>query len=487
MTSRRAMLSNAGVGKPFAGEFPEGGSAHRETAVGVDTPNALSPTAGAPNAVAGASSVGKHAEGDSTHRERAIGKATPNALLPPAGVDTPNALSPPAGELPEGGSAHRESAIGKATPNALSRNAVVPTAGVRNAVAPMVGCTDRYFRRLLREITRQTTLYTEMAVAAGVVRNPALLGFDEAERPLVLQLAGDQPDALRGAAQLAAARGFDGLNLNFGCPSKAATAGGFGACMMQKPEAAVRAFGALQEASPLPVSIKCRLGVEQGVEQDVEPQDEAAEFLSFIERLHRAGCRSFVVHARKAWLKGLSPRANRSRPPLNYDFVFAAAQAFPDADFILNGGLQSPEQGFAIAKGNCSGIMLGRAVWNNPWCLASADRLIEAANPSLTRDGASVARTEDEILHRMIALSEQALSQGARVPSVLRGLTRMWRAKHGAAEWRSTLAAIATTAAQDRSQAPVLDALHLFLDRQQNPPLDRQALVETRQVLSLQT
>ena len=422
MTSRRAMLSNAGVG---------------------------------------ASSVGKHAEGDSTPRETA------------AGVDTPNALSPTAG----------------------APNAVVPTAGVRNAVAPMVGCTDRYFRRLLREITRQTTLYTEMAVAAGVVRNPALLGFDEAERPLVLQLAGDQPDALRGAAQLAAARGFDGLNLNFGCPSKAATAGGFGACMMQKPEAAVRAFGALQEASPLPVSIKCRLGVEQGVkqgvaqgvQQDAERQDEAAEFLSFIERLHQAGCRSFVVHARKAWLKGLNPRANRSRPPLNYDFVFAAAQAFPDADFILNGGLQSPEQGFAIAKGNCSGIMLGRAVWNNPWCLASADRLIEAANPSLTRDGASVARTEDEILHRMIALSEQALSQGARVPSVLRGLTRMWRARDGAAEWRSTLAAIATTAAQDRSQAPVLDALHLFLDRQQNPPLDRQALVETRQVLSLQT
>ena len=434
MTSRRAVLSTAVV--PPAG---------------VDTPNALSPTAGAPNAVAGASSVGKHAEGDSAHRKTAVGVDTSNALL---------------------------------------LNAVV-----RNAVAPMVGCTDRYFRRLLREITRQTTLYTEMAVAAGVVRNPALLGFDEAERPLVLQLAGDQPDALRGAAQLAAARGFDGLNLNFGCPSKAATAGGFGACMMQKPEAAVRAFAALQEASPLPVSIKCRLGVEQGVQQgvaqgaqqDVEPQSEAAEFLSFIERLHQAGCRSFVVHARKAWLKGLSPRANRSRPPLNYDFVFAAAQAFPDADFILNGGLQSPEQGFAIAKGNCSGIMLGRAVWNNPWCLASADQLIQAANPSLTRDGASVARTEDEILHRMIALSEQALRQGARVPSVLRGLTRMWRAKHGAAEWRSTLAAIATTAAQNRSQVPVLDALHLFLDRQQNPPLDRQALVETRQQVSLQT
>ena len=345
--------------------------------------------------------------------------------------------------------------------------ALVPNVPI--SVAPMVGCTDRYFRRLLREITRETTLYTEMAVAAGVVRNPTLLNFDAKERPLILQLAGDKPDELRHAAKLAEARGFDGLNLNFGCPSKAATAGGYGACMMQKPESAVRAFAAVQEASRLPVSVKCRLGIQ---ENSLSHQDESQDFFAFIEALQQAGCTRFILHARKAWLKGLSPRANRTRPPLNYDLVFAAAQEFPTADFILNGGLTSPEQGLAVARQHCAGVMLGRAVWNNPWCLAQADELIHPhSKPRAT------PLPQDEILLQMIALSEAALAEGARVPSVLRGLARMWRARRGAAEWRARLATIATEQARAQSKTS-LASLRLLVERQ--------LLLEPPQKLSLQ-
>ena len=331
------------------------------------------------------------------------------------------------------------------------------------SVAPMVGCTDQYFRRLLREITTETTLYTEMTVAAGVLHNPALLEFSEREHPIVLQLAGDDEKTLQQAGKLAFARGFDGLNLNFGCPSKAALAGGFGACMMQKPESAVRAFVALQEASPVPVSVKCRLGVK---DHGKDANQEKDEFFSFIAGLERAGCRSLIVHARQAWLKGLNPRANRTRPPLNYGLVGEAAQTFPSVAITLNGGLCTPTHGLEVAGTNFAGVMLGRAVWNDPWCLSSADALIAGGQKVATTPA-----SREEVLLDMIALSETALSNGGRAPSVLRGLARMWRGHNGASQWRALLAQVAA------NRETSLQSLRRFL---QTRPL------KTREQLALQ-
>ena len=308
----------------------------------------------------------------------------------------------------------------------------------RVSVAPMVGRTDRHFRSLLREITSTACLYTEMANAAAIVRKPALLAFAEREQPLVLQLAGNNHEELKHAARLGADYGYQALNINFGCPSKAATAGGFGACMMESPERAAAVFSVVAESVAVPVSVKCRLGVDG--------QDELVDFARFVETLYQAGCRSFVIHARRAWLKGLSTRANRTRPPLNYGAVFSVARGFPEADFILNGGIASPAHGIRLLAQNagaCRGVMLGRAVWNDPWCLEEC--LEECVEECLgeTEEDRTMTESRSHRLERMIGLSEQALLQGGRMPSILRGLSRMVRGRRGAAAWRRGLATVA--------------------------------------------
>ncbi|MGR4000249.1 MAG: tRNA dihydrouridine(20/20a) synthase DusA [Alphaproteobacteria bacterium] len=310
-------------------------------------------------------------------------------------------------------------------------NGVVDTLGAKFrltvSVAPMVARTDRHFRYLLRGITRSALLYTEMLTAASVCRRPELLAFDVVERPLVLQLAGVGGDELYRAARAGIDYGYDGINLNFGCPSRRAEAGGFGACMMATPSLAGEAFRCAAEASAFEfVSVKCRLGLNG--------EDEEESFYNFTQALYAAGCRSFVVHARKAWLGGLSTAQNRTRPPLNYALVHRVAGEFADADFVLNGGFESVESACGHADG-LAGAMLGRAVWRDPWCLAGVD-----GGDNL--EGEELAARQAELRVRMRDYFLEKSACGEATMPILRAMARLGAGRPGARRWRMDLARV---------------------------------------------
>ena len=245
-------------------------------------------------------------------------------------------------------------------------NATPPEiSGHRFCVAPMMKCTDRHCRYFMRLLTKRTRLYTEMITAIAVVKGnrERLLAYHPAEHPLALQLGGSDPEVLRRAAFIAAARGYDELNLNIGCPSRRVRAGGFGAQLMMAPEQAADCIAALAEAG-LPVSAKCRTGVNE--------QESYDGLAAFVHRLAKAGCKTVIVHARKAWLNGLSPRQNRCVPPLRYHWVYRLKEDFPELAIVLNGGicqLRNCEQHLR----QVDGVMLGREAYRNPALLAEVD------------------------------------------------------------------------------------------------------------------
>ena len=242
--------------------------------------------------------------------------------------------------------------------------------------APMHKLSDRHFRYLLRLICPHTHLYTEMTHAASVVRCSRVLDFSPAEKPLVLQLAGCDPRQLEQAASIAQQREFDEMNLNVGCPSRKADSGRFGVCMMKEPTLVQECLAAIVEAAPrCVVSVKTRIGVDA---------NEGYDFLTeFVEKVMRAPCRRFVIHARKAWLKGVSPKQNRSRPPLRHALVADVKQAFPELQIVLNGGipdLESAKQHLSVFGGVFDGVMLGRSVYGNPYLLSGVGQEIYGAS-----------------------------------------------------------------------------------------------------------
>ena len=332
-------------------------------------------------------------------------------------------------------------------------------------VAPMVGRTDRHFRFLLRGASRSALLYSEMATAASVVRRPSLLAFDARESPVVLQLAGADPEELGRAARLAAEEGWDGLNLNLGCPSKRAVAGGFGACQLGDPAQAAEAWQAMAEASRLPVSVKCRLGLkgEAGAEAGAEEEANARSLAAILEPFLAAGCRDFAVHARRAWLGGLSPARNRTRPPLDYEAVRRAARLFPEARFVLNGGLGGGAEGLGGAMrqardlagvmvgapfGSALGASLRRTRWPNgtgvspcpPQRLQARRRSQSACSPASgkRRSGAKRRKAQRE----QSARSEPGGrgGRGRAAARCLRACTRLFAGRRGAGAWRAALA-----------------------------------------------
>lgn len=263
------------------------------------------------------------------------------------------------------------------------------------SIGPMMGYTDRHFRYIMRGLTRYTLLYTEMIHANAIchARNKEeLLGYAPNEKPLVLQLGGSQANPLAQSATIAAAMGYDGLNLNIGCPSPRASSGTFGACLMQHPEQVAKCYVAMQEASRLPVSVKHRLGIGR---------DYSYDTLSiFVRHLYNAGCRDFIVHARSAILEGLSPAQNRVIPPLCHDWVFQLAGDFPHANFTLNGGITSlrevqkllgvpiqeaktmPQSEARDSRNALAGVMIGRSAYQTPEIFSFADSIFYANSPS---------------------------------------------------------------------------------------------------------
>lgn len=234
-------------------------------------------------------------------------------------------------------------------------------------MAPMMNRTDRHFRFLARLITRRTWLYTEMLVARALMhgRAPHLLAHDAAERPLALQLGGSDPAILARAGRIAADQGYDEVNLNVGCPSPRVKRGRMGACLMRDPALVAECVAAMRAVIPLPVTVKTRIGVDH--EADFEFLDR------FVEAVAAAGCTTFIVHARRAWLEGVSPKANRTVPPLDYERVYALKAQFPRLEIILNGGVGDIDTA-AAALGRVDGVMFGRAAYAHPLMLAEVDR-----------------------------------------------------------------------------------------------------------------
>lgn len=239
--------------------------------------------------------------------------------------------------------------------------------GHRFCVAPMMDWSDRHCRFFHRQLTRHALLYTEMVTADAILRGDRqrLIGYSTEEHPVALQLGGSDAVKLADAAEIGAAFGYDEINLNVGCPSDRVQEGRFGACLMAEPQLVAACVRAMRDRVAIPVTVKCRIGIDD--------QDEERDFQRFIETVADAGCTTFIVHARKAWLKGLSPKDNREIPPLDYARVYRLKQARPELEIIINGGIETLDACDEHLR-HVDGVMLGRAAYHDPALLGAIDR-----------------------------------------------------------------------------------------------------------------
>lgn len=293
----------------------------------------------------------------------------------------------------------------------------------RFSVAPMVDITNSTFRRIARLLSKRAMLYTEMIVDKAVLRGrSSLLDFCPEELPCVLQLGGSEPATLAEAGKIALDRGYSALNLNAGCPSDKVQSGDFGAVLMKTPDLIGDCVKALQDATGTFVSVKTRIGVDEC--------DSYEYTMKIVKAVYDAGCRHIIMHARKAWLNGLSPKENRSVPPLNYDRVYAVKEQFPDLYVTINGGITSIEAcREQLAK--VDGVMLGRAVSDNPYLLAMVDHeLYGEPDPILTRE---------EILNRITDFSEEYLKEGGKIKHVANHVLNLFNSCPGARRFRQYL------------------------------------------------
>ena len=288
----------------------------------------------------------------------------------------------------------------------------------------MMERTDRHCRYFLRLISRRALLYTEMVTSAALVHGDRarLLAFDPAEHPLALQLGGSDPRELALAARIGAEAGYDEINLNVGCPSDRVQSGRFGACLMAEPGLVADCVVAMGAAVDLPVTVKCRIGIDD--------QDSEAALDRFVAEVAAAGCRTFIVHARKAWLQGLSPKENREVPPLDYGRVYALKRARPDLQIILNGGIVGLDD-CAGHLDHVDGVMLGRAAYQDPYLLARVDREIFG-------DIAPVP-SRAEILERFMPYAAGQLARGVRLHQMTRHLLGLYQGRPGARAFRRHL------------------------------------------------
>ena len=282
----------------------------------------------------------------------------------------------------------------------------------RFCVAPMMDRTDRHERFFLRSLSKKAYLYTEMINANAVLFGDQneLLKFNECEHPLAIQLGGNDPTKLSEAATISESYGYDEINLNIGCPSNKVQSGNFGAILMNKPNLVAKCVKAIKNKVNIPVSVKCRIGVDD--------MDEEKDLNTFIKKVSDSGCKIFIVHARKAWLKGLSPRENRNIPPLNYERVYKLKDEFPHLEIIINGGLENIED----SKNHLTkvdGVMMGRKAYENPFQLTKVDHLFYGM-PFLSK-------TRKEVLLRMIPYIIQQHKAGIKINLISRhfmGLTK---------------------------------------------------------------
>jgi tRNA-dihydrouridine synthase A len=289
----------------------------------------------------------------------------------------------------------------------------------------MMDWTDRHCRFFHRLLSRRARLYTEMVTAEAVLRGDRnrLLAFSPTEHPVALQLGGSEPEALAEAAKLGEAYGYDEINLNVGCPSDRVQEGRFGACLMAEPQLVARAVAAMRRQLKVPVTVKCRIGIDD--------QDSERDLDRFIRIVADAGSTSFIVHARKAWLKGLSPRQNRELPPLNYPRVWALKAAHPELEIIINGGITTLAAAAAQLT-KVDGVAIGRSAYQNPYLLADVDR-------QLFGDG-SAPPSRAAVLEALIAYVEEHMGRGGRLNNVTRHILGLCHGQPHARAFRRHLA-----------------------------------------------
>ncbi len=288
----------------------------------------------------------------------------------------------------------------------------------------MMDWTDRHCRSFHRVLTRHALLYTEMVTTRAIIHGDRerLLDFSAEEHPVALQIGGSEPDECAEAARIGEDWGYREINLNVGCPSDRVQSGRFGACLMAEPELVAECVSAMAGAVDTPVTVKCRIGIDE--------QDEEEDFDRFIETVAAAGCGIFIVHARKAWLKGLSPKQNRDVPPLNYERVGRLKVRRPDLQVVLNGGIGSLD---AVAGHleSFDGVMLGRAAYQTPWLLAEVDPVVFGDAPRVT--------SPRDALEAFLPYVERQLAKGTRLNQIARHMLGLFQGRPGARAWRRHL------------------------------------------------
>ena len=292
------------------------------------------------------------------------------------------------------------------------------------SVAPMMDRTDRHCRYFLRQISKRTLLYTEMVTSAAILHGDRekLLGFDRAEQPISLQVGGDNPQDLAKCAQIAEDFGYDEINLNVGCPSSRVQNGNFGACLMLQPERVAECIAAMDSATRIPVTIKHRIGVD-----DVDRYEDLVRFVSIVAQ---TGCARFSVHARKAWLQGLSPRENREVPPLRYGDVHQLKRDFPHLSIEINGGFTNLEQVKAQLQ-SVDAVMIGRAIYDRPYLLATVDREIYGEQTPIP--------SRHQIVTAMLPYIDTWIDRGWRLNSITRHMLQLFHGQPGSRIWRRVI------------------------------------------------
>ena len=297
----------------------------------------------------------------------------------------------------------------------------------RFCIAPMMDRTDRHCRYFHRLLTKRSFLYTEMLHSNAILNGNTskLLEYDQEEHPLAIQLGGSDPVSLAEASVISEEFGYKEINLNIGCPSTKVQKGRFGAVLMKEPGLVSKCIYAMKKSVNIPVTVKCRIGVDD--------MDEDTYLDKFIKEVSFAGCETFIIHARKAWLKGLSPKDNREIPPLNYQRVYKLKDAFPDLNFIINGGIKTIEESLDHLQ-YVDGVMLGREAYNNPYILTEVDSSIFLENLNATSQG--------DILLKLLPYIQSEIEKGTKISHITKHLMGLFKGFNGAKNIRKYLVSL---------------------------------------------
>ena len=330
------------------------------------------------------------------------------------------------------------------------------------SIAPMMNVTDRHFRVFLRGLSGRMKLYTEMKVSGAIIHGnrERFLDFDECERPLAIQLGGSQPKELAVCARLAEEWGYDEINLNIGCPSERVKNGKFGACLMAQPKLVAECVAAMRgEVRDIPVTVKTRIGIDH---------HDSYEYLAeFIARVAEGGCEHFIIHARKAWLKGLSPKENRELPPLHYDRVYRLKQDFPALRIAINGGIKTLSEASEHLR-HVDSVMIGREAIRHPWLLSAVDEVIF--------NQASTLGTRTEMVDAYLPYIEQQLALGSPLRHMIQPVLGLFHGQPGARSWRRHLS---VSAANKGAGVEVIQQALRMVDAEVDADADADADAET--------